>query len=292
MIQSMTGYGRSRTSWNGNRLELELRSVNHKFCEVSVRLPKPLSAIENQVRKRLQQRFARGRLDLSVTLNGGAETAQRLEMDLELAREYRRLLDRLKTRLGLGGEIDIGLLTQFRNVITVSERPQANVGEIRTFYRMLDQAASRLEKMRRKEGRELQKDLTLRIRTIRESVRQMKAQSPKVTGTYRKQLLARVKRLAEGVRIEPGRLEQEVALFATRCDISEELTRLESHFLQFEAMMKSGNAVGRSLDFLIQEMHREVNTCGSKANDVLISQQVILIKTELEKIREQVQNVE
>jgi uncharacterized protein (TIGR00255 family) len=292
MIQSMTGYGQSQALMNGIRLEVELRSVNHKFCEISVRLPKPLSPIENLVKKRLQKRFARGRLDLSVSLNGDGEQARKLEMDLDLARQYRHLLEKLKKRLSIRGEIDLALLTHFRNFITVSERPQATRQEVRTFYRILDQASARLERMRREEGRELAKDLARRIQKIRNAVRLMKAQAPKVVSHYRKQLLGRVRRLTEGVPMDNRRLEQEVALFATKCDISEELTRLESHMAQFEAIMKKGTAIGRSLDFLIQEMHREVNTCGSKANDVFLSQQVILVKTELEKIREQVQNIE
>ena len=292
MISSMTGYGRSHATVGGSRMEVELRSVNHKFCEISVRLPKPLVSVENLVKKRLQQRFSRGRLDLSVSLNGTGEYAKRLEMDLDLARQYRQLLERLKSRLNIKGDIDLTLLTNFRNIITVSERPLANKRVIQTFYRLLDQAANRLGRMREKEGQELAKDISRRLQRIKHAVRSMKARAPKVTTNYQKQLRARLSRLTEGIHFEKRRLEQEVALFATRCDVSEEITRLGSHLSQFEAMMKKPMAVGRSLDFLIQEMHREINTCGSKANDVFISNQVILVKTELEKIREQVQNIE
>lgn len=292
MIRSMTGYGRSQASVEGSRIELELRSVNHRYCEIAVRLPKPLSSLEAPVKKRLQQRFARGRLDLQVTLNGTGEYARRLEMDLDLAQQYRRLYQVLKTRLKIKGEIDLALFTNFRNIITVTERSLGSKRLVHTFYRLLDQAARRLEQMRRREGRALARDLIRRLQRIRRSIGAIKRRVPKAVIHYQRQLQIRINRLTEGMSLDPRRLGQEVAFYATRCDVSEEVTRLESHLSQFETMVRAPAAVGRSLDFVIQEMHREVNTAGSKADDVYISRQVILIKSELEKLREQVQNVE
>jgi uncharacterized protein (TIGR00255 family) len=292
MIHSMTGFGRSQATIGENRMEVELRSINHKFCEISVKLPKPLSSLENQVKKHLQQRFARGRLDLSVTLNGSEEQDRRLQMDLDMARQYRRLLLQLKNRLSLKGDVDLALLTNFRNIITVAEKPSANKRLAQSFFRLLDLAEKRLERMRRKEGRALAGDLLRRLRRIRNAVKVIRKRAPMVVTHYQQQLRSRVRRLTEGIPLDERRMEQEVALFATRCDISEELTRLESHLSQFDGLLRKPASIGRSLDFLIQEMHREVNTSGSKANDVTISRQVILIKSELEKVREQVQNVE
>jgi len=292
MIQSMTGHGRSQSKTGNNRMEVDLRSTNHKFSEISVKLPKPLSFLENQVKKRLQQRFSRGRVDLSVTLNGSEEHGRRLEMDLDLARQYRRLLLQLKSRLGVEGDVDLALLSNFRNIITVAEKPSGDKRVVQVFFKLLNEAVDRLERMRKKEGKALAADLGRRLGRIRKAVQEIQKRVPQVVVIYRQQLQSRIRQLTEGVPLDSRRLEQEVALFATRCDISEEMTRLESHLSQFGDMLRKPGAIGRSLDFLIQEMHREINTTGSKANDVAISRQVILVKSELEKIREQVQNVE
>ena len=288
----MTGYGRGYTTVEGSRLEVELRSVNHRFCEIVVRLPKPLSSLEAQVKRRLQERFARGRLDLQVTLNGRGRYARRLEMDLNLARQYRRLLQDLKTRLNIKGDINLALFTNFQNIVTVADHPLSNRRLVHAFYRLVDQAVRRLEGMRQKEGQILARDLARQLQKIKKSVGVIKHRAPKVIADYQRRLRSRITRLVDGLPLDQKRLEQEVAYHASRCDVNEEMTRIESHVFQFEAMMRTAAPVGRSLEFLIQEIQREANTTGSKANDVIISRQVILIKSELERLREQVQNVE
>lgn len=292
MIRSMTGYGQGRGTVQGCRLEVELRSVNHRFSEITLKLPKPLLFLEPEVKKRLKERFLRGRLDLLATLNETKESTRRLEIDLALAKQYRRALQELKSRLKLKGDIDLNLLTDFRNLITVEERPSGHKHLVTVFYRLLNQAGNRLDRMRQKEGRTLAGDLTRRLERIGRSVGHIKRRAPNVLTEYRRRLKKRVKWLSKGTTLDSQRLEQEVALYATRCDITEEMTRIESHLSQFKAMIMSRETVGRSLDFLIQEMHREINTTGSKANDADISRQVILIKSELERLREQIQNVE
>jgi uncharacterized protein (TIGR00255 family) len=292
----MTGYGRSEGAMGGNRLGVEIRSVNHKFCEIAVRLPKPLLTYETQIKKRLQKRFARGRFDVLVTLNGASEQSKHLEVDLGLARQYRRILRELQDKLKVQGDLDLALFTNFRDIITVTEEPKGSKRLGILLGRLLDQAMNRLDRMRRREGLALSRDLMKRLRQITRSIEVIKQRAPEVVTDYQQRLDNRIRQLAHGTSLDSQRLEQEVALYASRCDVNEELTRLESHLTQFVAMMhpsKAGNeAVGRSLDFLLQEMHREINTVGSKANDALISREVVLIKSELEKIREQVQNVE
>jgi uncharacterized protein (TIGR00255 family) len=292
MIRSMTGYGQGRVTVQGHRLEMELRSVNHRFCEITLKLPKPLVFLEPEIKKRLKERFPRGRLDLQVTLNETKTSDRRLEIDLPLAKQYRHALQELKSRLKVKGDIDLALLTDFRNLITVEERPTGSKRLIPAFYRLLNQAVSRLDRMRQREGRVLARDLKSRLEQISRSVGIIKKRVPQVLTDYRERLMKRVKWLTKGTPLDSQRLEQEVALYATRCDISEEMTRIESHLSQFRTMIMARKAVGRSLDFLIQEMHREINTTGSKANDTDISRQVILIKSELERLREQIQNVE
>ena len=293
MIRSMTGYGQGHVMIDGCRLEVGLRSVNHKFCEVSAKLPKLFLPLESEVKKRLQKRFNRGRLDLQVTLNGTKEYARRLEVDLDLARQYRQALQKVKNQLNVKGEVDLALLINFRSLITVEEQPLGHKHFIRALYRVLDRAADQLDRMRQREGRALAKDLTRRLGRIRKSVEQIKRRAPKGITEYRDRLAKKIKWLTEGTPLDAQRLEQEVAFYAVRSDINEEMTRMESHLSQFKSMMMTATeAVGRSLDFLIQELHREINTAGSKAGDITISRQVVLIKSELERLREQVQNVE
>lgn len=291
-MQSMTGYGRSQAVIDGSRLEVELRSVNHKFCEVSIRLPKLLASHETRIKKRLQQRFCRGRLDLQVVLNGAGEFDRRLELDFPLARQYRRLLQDLKTKLRLKGEIDLFLFSNFKNIITVKEQLSVSRRLIQSLDPLLDRAAKGLERMRVREGRSLARDLTRRLARVRSAIGLVKARIPKLNLEHKRKLQSRINRLMKGVLLDPGRVEQEAALFAIRSDVSEEVTRMESHISQFAKMVHSADPIGRSLDFLIQEMHREVNTLGSKGNDVYVSKQVIFMKSEIEKLREQVQNIE
>ena len=288
----MTGYGRSQALIDGSRIEIELRSVNHKFCEVSIRLPRLLASHETRIKKKLQQRFLRGRLDLQVILNGAGELDRRLELDLPLARQYHRLLQDLKAMLRLKGEIDLSLFSNFKNIITVKEQPSISRRLIKTLDDLLDQAAKGLENMRVREGRILSRDLTRRLVRVRKAIALVKTRIPNLNLEHKRKLQSRINRLTQGVVIDPSRVEQEAALFAIRSDVSEEVTRMESHIGQFAKMLHSTDPIGRSLDFLIQEMHREVNTLGSKGNDVYVSKQVIFMKSEIEKLREQVQNIE
>ena len=292
MIQSMTGYGRSEGYYGNFAIVVELRSTNHKYCDVVVRLPKFLTALETSLKKRIQQRFTRGRLELAVTINGAAEQTKRLDVDLELAEQYVRILRELKTKLELPGHVDLTLLTGFRDIITVSEMVEATDALVQMIHGLVKEATGRLEAMRRKEGQALAKDLLERLRIIEKSLGRIKSRVPGMVQGYQTRLRERIGQLAQGTKLDQNRLAQEVAIFAERCDVNEELIRLKSHLKQFKAMVRGKEAVGRSLDFLIQEMNREVNTIGSKAGDAAIALDVVGAKSELERLREQVQNIE
>jgi uncharacterized protein (TIGR00255 family) len=292
MIESMTGYGRSEGSYRDFLMVAELRSTNHKYCDITVRLPKFLLPLEAPLKKRLQERFTRGRLELAVTVNGAAGQTKRLEVDLELARQYARILKDVQTKLGLPGQVDLGMLMSFRDIITTAELEEATDELASKIQGLVKDAMGRLEAMRRKEGQALAKDLRQRLQIIEKVLRRIEARIPAMVHGYQTRLKDRIERLTQGVKLDPNRLAQEVALFAERSDVSEEMTRLKSHLNQFKTMIRGSDAVGRSLDFLIQEMNREVNTIGSKSSDASIAMGVVGIKSELEKLREQVQNIE
>ncbi len=291
MIQSMTGYGRAESALKEITLCVELRAVNHRHASVVVRLPRLLSAQEETLKKALQNRFERGRIDLSVSLSGSGASEKKLILNLEAAANYHKMLTTLKKSLGLSGEIDVALMSQFRDVITTKE-VSAPSPELETLLNQtFSRAMTALEKMRRHEGKALVSDLKTRLQNISKLLTTVKKQEKNVTRSRQIALKTRIEKLTGGIEVDPIRLAQEVAIFAERSDISEERTRLSAHIDQFKSLLKTGGVLGRSLDFLIQEMFREVNTLGSKSGNQTISMSVLAMKGELEKMREQVQNI-
>jgi uncharacterized protein (TIGR00255 family) len=292
MIKSMTGYGRREAVVGSGSVVVEVRAVNHRFCEIVTRLPRTLAALEEDLKKAVQRRCQRGRIELTVSLGGDREGGKTLRLDRSLARQYYRVLRELQKEFRLGGTIDVSLMAAFRDVFSMSEQPVETPRLARTVTRLLGGALSDLDAMRSREGRALASDVTARLRAIRTEKEAIQARAPHVVRAYFERLKTRVANLAGQDPVDPGRLHQELAQYADRCDITEELTRLDSHLAQFASVLKGRDAVGRTLDFLLQEMGREVNTTGSKANDAEIATHVVQIKGELEKIREQVQNIE
>ena len=292
MIHSMTGYGRREASWAGGSVTVEVRAVNHRFCEVVARLPRSLVLLEEEFKRTIQRRCTRGRIDLTVSFTGARETGKTLSLDRSVAKQYHQVLAALKRDFRLGGTIDLALLAGFREIISISDQPVENQGLQRVVKRLLAGALSDLDVMRRREGTVLARDTRNRVEEIADTTRRIREKVPTVVAGHFERMKTRIERLVGAGQIDVARLTQELALFADRCDVSEELTRLGSHLEQFSASLKSQGAVGRTLDFLIQEMGREVNTIGAKANDAEIAALVIHMKGELEKIREQVQNIE
>jgi len=293
-MKSMTGYGRGESAQDGFKVTVELSSVNRRQSEISVYLPRELEALEPRIRDEINRRIARGRLTIKVSLHAAnGSWPGRVKLNAALARAYARELNRLARELKLAGAVTLETLVRAPGVLQTDE----GLTDAETFRpaveKALQKALGALIKMREREGTHLAKDLQKRIAVVRKSVERVQKQAPEVVKRFQEQLRERIKNAGlEMPDVEDERLLKEIVYFADRSDISEELTRLQSHFQQFDDCVKSGEPVGRTLDFLAQEINREVNTIGSKANDSLISREVVSLKAELEKFREQVQNVE
>lgn len=292
MIRSMTGYGKRETSSKGSSVIVELRSVNHRFLEIAVKLPRSLAGLEDQVRKAVQQRCLRGRVDVTVSIQNGRGGAKSIELDVNLAKQYHQALRTLQKTLGLKGAVDLSIMAGFRDVLSLTDQPPASDECAPAVLKTLGQALSDLEKMRLREGQALAKDLVGRLKTISDAKAAVAEKAPQLAQDAFFRMKERVQTLLGSEPPDLPRLHQELAVFADRSDISEELVRLESHMLQFDHSLRSKESIGKTLEFLLQEMGREVNTIGSKANDAAIAALVVQMKAELEKLREQVQNVE
>ncbi len=289
----MTGYGRGEVSRDGAKLTVEISTVNRKQAELSLYLPRELDALESRARDEINSRISRGRIvarvGLSATDGNGTEVKLDVDLAKRYAREYRKLAKELKLKDDLGIDTILrapGVLKQSDEALDVEKLWPA-------LRKALRDSLADLLSMRTREGANLKKDLQQRIGTMQKAVKKIAKQAPSTVKRHREQLHERL--AAAGLELGKGddeRLLKEVAMFADRIDITEELTRLESHFGQFNDCAKTKRPVGRTLDFLSQEMNREINTIGSKGNDAAISKMVVTLKSELEKFREQVQNVE
>lgn len=293
-MKSMTGYGRGECSQNGFKLTVELSSVNRKQTEISVTLPREMEMLEAQVRDLINRFISRGRLNVRIGLHAGAsELSARMHLNIPLAKAYARELNRLARQLNLPGPVTLDQLARAPGVFQTDEQLAEEEDLWPAVERALRKALTALVKMRAREGAHLARDLAKRIALMRSAATRIQKHAPQVAQRYREQLLERIKEAGLAAPVaDDDRLLKEVVYFGDRSDISEELSRLQSHFQQFEDCRKSREPVGRTLDFLAQEMNREVNTIGSKANDSLISREVVTLKAELEKFREQAQNVE
>jgi uncharacterized protein (TIGR00255 family) len=292
MIRSMTGFGQTQALWQDAAVTVEVRSVNHRFLEVACRLPRPLHALEAFFKKAVQQRCTRGRIDFTVSMQGNRGRGGVIDLDQGMAKQYHRALRRLKTSLKLPGSIDVALIAGLRDVLTVSDQPTEDPQLAQLVQKLAEEALDQMHAMRKREGTALAKDMHGRIQTLKEHRTTVSSRAPVVMQENFERMKQRVEKLL-GIEVpDVSRLHQELAVYVDRGDITEEIVRLDSHMLQFEEQLKRAESVGKTLDFLLQEMGREVNTIGSKANDARIAGHVVQMKAELERIREQVQNVE
>ena len=292
MITSMTGFGRQQAAWSDGTVTIEVRSVNHRFLETSIRLPKPMTSLEEGFKKTIQQHCARGRVDLTVILQGTRGNVRSLQVDAGLAKQYHEALRTLQRTLKLKGVIDIGLMAGLRDVVVVSEQPTDDRKLTRLVEKLGRQAVLEMANMRKREGALLAEDIRDRLKRLHEAKTTVSARAPLVAQEAFGRMKVRVEKLLGDSIPDLPRLNQELALYADRCDITEELVRLNAHMIQFDGTLERAEPIGKTLDFLLQEMSREVNTMGSKANDVTITAEVVRMKTELERLREQMQNVE
>lgn len=292
MLKSMTGYGRSEQQ-NGNfGCTVEIRSVNNRYIEIHARLPKHLISLELAIKKLIKSRCSRGSFDLNVTLHSNENGMdQTIKPNLGLAAQYFEAFKEIKDKLNLEGAIKIDAVFGLKDIIKV-EPLALDDSQESMILSTVDRALDALSQMRREEGKNLQDDILGRLESVATMTRSLQQRQPLVIQEHQNRLKEKVKTLSDGIELDPIRLAQEVALMADRCDISEEITRLESHLSQFNALIQSEDPLGRKLEFITQEINREVNTIGSKSADYQISQSVIEIKSLLEKVREQIQNTE
>jgi uncharacterized protein (TIGR00255 family) len=293
MLNSMTGYGRSEKQNGQFACKAEVRSVNNRFIEVNTRLPKFLSALELPLKKLIKSKCARGSFDLFLTLEKEDAASADLEIkpNLGLATQYFEAFKKIKDELGLAGDMPIEALLGVKDIIK-TEPLTLDTSQEEMIRETVEEAMSALINMRQEEGNNLQKDLAGRLQDIHQLVQTIQERQPVVLEEYRNRLNDKIKTLTEGLELDETRLAQETALMADRCDISEEITRLGSHFEQFNSMFEKAGPIGRKMEFVTQEINRETNTIGSKSVDYQVSQSVIEIKSLLEKIREQIQNIE
>jgi uncharacterized protein (TIGR00255 family) len=288
----MTGYGRGETDHAGTKVTVELNSVNRKQSDVVINLPRDLVELEPRIRQTINENISRGRTNATVSLHSGANGARNLALNTELARSYHEAMRALQKELNAPGEITISTILQAPGVMRFPEEVLNAEEAWPAVERALRAALADLIRMREREGKHLAKDLIHRLKAIRKKLKEVRTLHPEVVKRYRAALLERIEKAGLPVPSDDERVLKEITFFADRADVSEELTRLESHLAQFAQHLRSKEPVGRTLEFITQEIFRELNTLGAKANDAVISQRVIGCKADLEKIREQVQNLE
>jgi uncharacterized protein (TIGR00255 family) len=290
-MRSMTGYGRGDADYAGAKFSVELNSVNRKQSDIVMNLPRDLAALEPRIRQAINEKISRGRMNVLVVMHQGADGAA-LALDTALARSYHQAMLTLQKELSAPGEITIGTILQAPGVMRSPEQSIDADEAWPVVQRALGAALGELIKMREREGKHLAKDLIHRLKTLRKEIKEIRALYPDVVKKYLAALRERLEKAGLDLPLDDERLLKEVTIFADRSDISEELTRLESHLAQFAHHLRKNEPVGRTLEFITQEIFRELNTLGAKSNDAGISQRVVACKSELEKIREQILNLE
>jgi uncharacterized protein (TIGR00255 family) len=290
-MHSMTGYGRGEATGKGTKITAEIQSVNKRQTEILVSLPSALTMMESEIRTKIDRSLHRGRVVATISASGAAGGGLPV-IDSELAARYLAQFKQLQRELSLPGDLTIDLILRSPGVISANASGAVDSAARSAVETALDLAIAQLLQMRAKEGSTLKKELLSRIRSIRQALAKVRKLQPRATKRYRELLMERVRKIGLEIDVDDVRLTKEAALFAERSDFSEELSRLESHLDQFNATANKEEAIGRTLEFIAQEIGRELNTLSAKANDAEISQIVVHCKAELEKIREQVQNVE
>jgi len=288
----MTGFGKGESANQDVTLAVEIKSVNHRYCDINIKLPRSLSAFENDVKKTVGQKLKRGKVDVYINLNLIGSAAMRATLNRPLVSAYLAALDELKNEFAVSGDISLDWLASQKDLIQIEEATIDPEIMKEVLITAVQKALTGHDQMRIAEGEATADDMFARLGLISGLLDQIETLAPEVPKEWQVKLEQRLQKFSEEIEFDPQRLAQELAIVADRCDVSEELTRFRSHIQQFEALLKSDEPVGRKMDFLVQEMNREANTTGSKSNHAELTRLVVDIKAELEKIREQVQNVE
>ena len=292
MVLSMTGFGRGKAKDDNRELTIELKTVNHRYLDISLRMPRLMNALEEEFRKKIREALSRGRVEVSVSYKNTAENQITVALNEPIADAYHNALKELADKFGIDNKPDLSLLTGINEIFSISEPEEDEEALGKLLFSALDDAFKVVLDMREKEGEFLTKDILGRCSIINQLVDSIEESSPTVVEEYRRKLEQRLKELLNGTELEESRFQSEVAYFADRSNITEEIIRLRSHLAQLKQSIKKSGSIGRKLDFIVQEMNREANTIGSKSSDITITNHVVEIKSEIEKIREQVQNIE
>jgi uncharacterized protein (TIGR00255 family) len=288
----MTGYGRNECAVHGRTLTVEVKSVNNRYLDCNVRLPRVYSCAEDGIQRRVKNTISRGKVDVYINVEHTSEAAVSVTLNQSVAAGYLTAIRTMAERFQLPGEVTVGLLSRFPDVFQVDKVPEDLEELTADLHQVTEAALTDFDAMRAREGDKLAEDLLSRLETLEQYTGQVEERSPQTVAAYRDKLTAKLREVLEDRQLDEGRILTEAAIFADKVAVDEETVRLRSHLDQFRTMLAEGSPVGRKLDFLIQEMNRETNTIGSKCNDLEISTIVVNMKAEIEKIREQVQNIE
>ena len=291
VLKSMTGYGRCEKIEDGRKILAEIRSVNHRYSDYSVKVPRYYGFLEDRARKYVADTIARGKVDVFISIESYGDDVE-ISLNDEFAKKYIDALYRLKEEFGLKDDISVTSVARNPEIFNI-EKKEADEGEIWALVEpVLKEAADSFVLMREREGERIRKDLEARIEYMKLLTAKIEERSPKTVADYRERLYAKIRDVLEDKEVDEARVLTEVAIFADKVAVDEELVRLKSHFEEFYNIINSGEPAGRKLDFLIQEINREINTTGSKANDIEVAKTVVDLKAETEKLREQIQNIE
>lgn len=292
MIKSMTGYGKSTLEINSRKYQVEIKSLNHRYLDISIRMPKQLSYLEETIKQQISSKISRGKIDVFISWENNSIEGRTIKINTELAKAYIEELRKLAKEENLSDNIEVNDIAKYPDVLIVQENQEDETIK-NEIVEVVNKAVNNLVEMKQTEGIKIAEDLQKRLDYIQEEVNKVKEFSTGLINEYIVKLEERIKELLpNNQEIDKNRLMQEVVIYADKCSIEEEVTRLNSHIGQFKEFLKSDEAVGKKLDFIIQEMNRETNTIGSKSNNLNITNGVIDMKTEIENLREQVQNIE
>jgi len=291
MVTSMTGFGRGKTETGSFSVNVEIKTVNHRFSEINIRMPRQLLKIEDKMKKTLSQHIRRGRVEVYVSVEGEGIVARKIQADWKLIEEYFQFINEAKSKYGIEGTVTLQDLLNRTDLLHIEESETGNEEIEKLVLSALKEAVILLKQMRVAEGEELKKDLLAISAQLDTNITELQKFAPLVVQAFKERLTKRMQEFVNG-QLDETRILTEVAVFADKADINEEITRLRSHIQQFLQTLNECEPIGRKLDFLVQEMNREANTIGSKANDSNIAKKVVEIKSLLEKLKEQVQNIE
>lgn len=292
MIRSMTGYGQGEAASKEKKFTVEIRSVNHRYIDINIRIPRIMNYLEENVKAFLKDKVSRGKIDVFISFESNSIDDFEISLNEALADAYIKELNKIKEMNNVIDDISVSLIAKFPDIITVNKKEEDKDLLWSILKEALNEALNAFIFMREKEGNQLQKDLLGKTINLEEYLHMIKERSPYLVKEYKVKLEKRLQEILPNHSLDENRIAAEVALFSDKCSIDEEIVRLESHISQLREILNKEDVVGRKLDFLAQEMNREVNTIGSKANDLQITRSVVELKSEIEKIREQIQNLE